>query len=89
MNLKIVGYLVKDGMDTLHVKIGSSVRIKDGNESDSHRIVSECHLLPYFNSDSNTDTYIIEYEYKMNVSDSDFHSDIYSIQHICNIYQLN
>jgi len=51
---------------------------KDENGSDTHGIESGYHLLPYFNS--NTDTNIFKYEYKTDVSDSDFYSDIYSIQ---------
>ena len=33
-----------------------------------------------FKSDSNTDTDLFEYEYKTNILDLDFYSDIYSIQ---------
>ena len=54
------------------------VRAKDGNESDSHGIGSGYHQLPHFNS--NTDLDIFEYEYKTDVSDSNFDSNIYSSQ---------
>ena len=48
-----------------------------------------CHLLPYFNSDPNTDMDLIEYEYKMNVSVSNFYSDIYSIPLKVHIVKFN
>ena len=39
-------------------------RSRDGNGSDSHGIEFEYYLLPYFDSNSKTDTDIFEYEYK-------------------------
>jgi len=48
----------------------------DENGSDSHGMGSGWYLLSHFNSGSNTDMDLVEYEYKMNVSDS----DIYSVQ---------
>jgi hypothetical protein len=54
---------------------GSAIRagegIRDGFRSDTHGNESECHYLPYFNSNTNT----IEYEYKTDSSNSDLHSD--------------
>jgi hypothetical protein len=50
----------------------------DGFRSDTHGNESECHYLPYFNSN----TYTIRYEYKMNSSNSDSHSDTYLIWNI-------
>lgn len=43
----------------------------------TYRIGFAYHLLPHFNLDSNTDMDHVEYEHKMNVSDSGF---FYSIQ---------
>jgi hypothetical protein len=54
---------------------------------DSHRIESGYHLLPYFSSNMNTDTFV--YEYKMDVSDSDFYLDIYSTQLNVDIVKFN
>ena len=56
------------------------VAVKVGNGSDTHGIGSGYHLLPHFNSNTNTDSNIFKYEYKTDVSDSDFYSDIYSSQ---------
>jgi hypothetical protein len=47
------------------VSISSTTR--DGFGSDMHENESECHHLPYFNSNTN----IIEYKYKTNSSISD------------------
>ena len=52
----------------------------DGNRSGSYGIRFGYHLLLYFDSNTNTDMDIFEYEYKTGVLDSDFYLDIYSIQ---------
>ena len=49
---------------------------KDGNGSDSHGIRFGCHILPHFKSNMDTDSDILGYEYKTDVSDSDSNSDI-------------
>ena len=54
--------------------------VRDGNRSNLHRIGSKYHLLLYFNLNSNTNKYIFLYEYKKDVLDLDFYSDIYLIQ---------
>ena len=66
-----------------------AVAAKDGFGSDTDEIEFECHLLPHFNSDTNADTNILEYEYKTDTSDSDSHSDIYSIQRETNIAKFD
>jgi hypothetical protein len=53
---------------------------RNGFRSDTHGNKSECHYLPYFNSNTITDT--IGYEYKMNSSNSDSHSDTYLVWNI-------
>jgi hypothetical protein len=58
----------------------SPLPYRDGFESDTHGNGSECHYLPYFNS--NTDTNSIGYEYKTDSSNSDLHSDTYLIWNI-------
>jgi hypothetical protein len=55
---------------------------RDGFGSDTHRSEFECHYLPYFISNSDTNTNIIEYEYKTDISNSDSHSNTYSIYSI-------
>jgi hypothetical protein len=50
-------------------------KISDGFGSDTHGNESECHYLPYFNSNSNTNANTIRYEYKTDSSNSDLHSD--------------
>jgi hypothetical protein len=52
----------------------------DGFESDTHGYEFGCHYLPHFIS--NLDTNIIEYEYKTDISNSDSHSNTYSIYNI-------
>jgi hypothetical protein len=52
---------------------------RDGFGSDTHGNGFECHYLPYFNSNTDTNTNIVGYEYKTDSSDSDLHSDIYLI----------
>ena len=37
---------------------------KDGFESNTDEIGSECHLLPHFNPDTNANADLIRYEYK-------------------------
>ena len=49
---------------------------KGGNGSDSHRIGSGLHFLPYFKSNTDTDSDIVGYECKTDASDSDSNSDI-------------
>jgi endo-1,4-beta-mannosidase len=55
---------------------------RDGFGSDTHEYEFGCHYLPYFISNSDTNTNIIEYEYKMDISNSDSHSNTYSIYSI-------
>jgi hypothetical protein len=55
----------------------------DGLASDTHGYEFGCHYLPYFISNSDTNTNIIEYEYKTDISNSDSHlntSSIYIIE---------
>ena len=63
--------------------------LKDGNGSDTHEIEFGCRFVSYFNSDTNTDTNIFEYESKTDTSDLDSHLDIYSIQSETNIAKFN
>ena len=51
----------------------------DGNGSDSHGIGFGYQLLPYFNLNTNTNTDISKYDYKTDVLNLDFYSDIYSV----------
>jgi hypothetical protein len=53
------------------------MKSRDGFVSDTHGYEFRCHYLPHFIS--NSDTNIIEYEYKMDISNSDSHSNTYSI----------
>ena len=62
---------------------------KDGNGSDTYGIEFGYRFLPHFNSDTNADMNILEYEYKTDTSDSDSHSDIYSIQRETNIAKFD
>jgi hypothetical protein len=55
---------------------------RDGFGSDTHGYECGCHYLPHFISNSNTNTNIIEYEYKTDISNSDSHSNTYSIYSI-------
>jgi hypothetical protein len=54
-----------------------------------HQIGSGCHVLPHFNSYLNRDADLFSYEYKMDVSDLDFYSDINSIQFKVHIVTFN
>jgi hypothetical protein len=55
--------------------------LKDGFGSDAHGYEFECHYLPYFISNSDTNMNIIEYEYKTDISNSDSNTySIYSIE---------
>jgi hypothetical protein len=55
---------------------------RDGFGSDTHGYKFRCHCLPYFISNSDTNTNIIEYEYKTDISNLDSHSYTYSIYNI-------
>jgi hypothetical protein len=55
---------------------------RDGFRSDTHGYEFECHYLPHFISNADTNTNIIEYECKMDNSNSDSHSNTYSIYSI-------
>jgi hypothetical protein len=57
-------------------------RTRDGFGSDTHGYKFGCHYLPHFISNSDTNTNIIEYEYKTDISNSDSHSNTYSIYNI-------
>ena len=50
----------------------------DGFGSDTNEFESGYHLLPHFNSTTNTNPNLLEYEYKTNGSNSNSHSDVYS-----------
>jgi hypothetical protein len=50
---------------------------RDGFGSDTHGYEFGCHYLPHFISNSDTNTNIIKYEYKMDISNSDSHSNTY------------
>jgi hypothetical protein len=52
----------------------------DGFGSDTHGYEFRCHYLPHFILNSDTNTNIIEYEYKTDISNS--HSNTYSIYSI-------
>jgi hypothetical protein len=58
---------------------GAPVSGRDGFGSDTHGYEFACHYLPHFISNSDTNTNIIEYEYKTDISNSDSHSNTYSI----------
>jgi hypothetical protein len=53
---------------------------RDGFGSDTHGYEFGCHYLPHFILNSDTNTNIIEYEYKTDISNS--HSNTYSIYSI-------
>jgi hypothetical protein len=55
---------------------------RDGFGSDTHGYEFGCHYLPHFISISDTNTNIIEYEYKTDISNSDSHSNTYLIYNI-------
>ena len=55
---------------------------KDGFESDTDEIGSGCHLLPYFNPDTNTNADLIRYEYKTDSSNLDSNPDTFSTWNI-------
>jgi hypothetical protein len=50
-------------VDLEHVLVG-----RDGFGSDTHGNKSECHYLPYFNSNTNMNTIGYEYETNLNVT---------------------
>jgi hypothetical protein len=52
---------------------------RDGFGSDTHGNRFECHYLPYFNPNTDTNTNTIGYEYKTDSSNLDLHSDTYLI----------
>jgi hypothetical protein len=52
---------------------------RDGFGSDTHEYEFGCHYLPHFISNSDTNANIIECEYKRDISNSDSHSNTYSI----------
>jgi hypothetical protein len=54
----------------------------DGFGSDTHGYEFGCHCLPHFISNSDTNTNIIEYEYKADILNSDSYSNTYSIYSI-------
>jgi hypothetical protein len=60
----------------------TSARGRDGFGSDTHGYEFGCHYLPHFISNSDTNTNTIEYEYKTDISNSDSHSNTYSIYNI-------
>jgi hypothetical protein len=55
---------------------------RDGFGLDTHRYKFRCHYLPHFISNSDMNMNIIEYEYKTDISNSDSHSNTYSIYDI-------
>ena len=62
---------------------------KDENRSVSRKIEFGYHFLLYFNLNSNIDMNIFKYKYEMDVLDSDFYSNIYSIQLKVHTVKLN
>jgi hypothetical protein len=52
---------------------------RDGFGSDTHGYEFGCHYLPHFISNSDTNTNIIKYEYKTDISNSHSHLNTYSI----------
>jgi hypothetical protein len=54
----------------------------DGLGLDTNGYEFGCHYLPHFISNSDTNTNIIEYEYKTDISNSDSHSNTHSIYNI-------
>jgi hypothetical protein len=62
-------------------KVPPKVRVwcGDGFGSDTHGYEFGCHYLSHFSLNSDMNTNIIEYEYKMDISNSDSHSNTYSI----------
>ena len=52
---------------------------KDGFESNTDEIGSECHFLPHFNPDTNANADLIGYEYKTDSSNPDSNPDTFSI----------
>jgi hypothetical protein len=61
---------------------GTNAESRDGFGSDTHGYECECQYLPHFISNSDTNTNIIEYEYKTDISNLDSHSNTYSIYSI-------
>ena len=64
------------------VGISDSPAIRVGFGSDTHENGFECHYLPYFNPNTDTNTNIVGYEYKTDSSNSDLYSDTYLIWNI-------
>jgi hypothetical protein len=60
----------------------SCEELRDGFGSDTHGYEFGFHYLPHFISNSNTNTNIIKYECKTDISNSDLHSNTYSIYSI-------
>jgi hypothetical protein len=60
----------------------ASLRVGIEFGSDTQGYEFRCHYLPHFILNSDTNTNIIEYEYKTDVSNSDSHSNTYSIYNI-------
>jgi hypothetical protein len=58
------------------------LRCRDGFRSDTHGYEFRCHYLPHFISNSDTNTNIIECEYKTDISNLDSHSSTYLIYSI-------
>jgi hypothetical protein len=65
-----------------NVVTGKWIFTRDGFGSDTHGYEFGCHYLPHFISNSDTNTNIIEYGYKTDISNSDSHSNTYSIYNI-------
>jgi hypothetical protein len=62
---------------------------QDENGSNTHGIRFGCHLLPYFKSNSDTNTNVIEYKYKTDGSNTDSKSDIYSVHREVDMSKFN
>jgi hypothetical protein len=56
--------------------------IRDRFRLDTHGYEFGCHYLPHFISNADTNTNIIKYECKTDISNSDSHSNTYSIYSI-------
>jgi hypothetical protein len=70
-------------LDIPRVKKGTKETVtRDGAGSDKHGYAFECHYLSHFNSNSDMNTNIIEYECRMDISNSNLYSNTYSIYSI-------
>jgi hypothetical protein len=64
------------------IRVAGAPKGRDGFGSDTHGYEFGCHYLLHFISNSDTNTNIMEYVYKTDISNSDSHSNTYSIYSI-------